>query len=373
MQFARRPSDIGMSAGYGATLANKYLIPQTAREHTQADRSDVPRGALMHKTTRFLVSATAFVFISIFAGCNRSDSTITLQREWSANAEYAGDVWASEIAAANGRKLDVREGSQIIDPIKQVRSKAAQFGVASADRVLRENEGGAGLVILATAVYRSPVVFIVNPKNDIKSPAGFRGLTIGIQAGTNTELVFRMLVKLLRLPSDMKVVESGWGTKTFEDGTLDVLAGFDYDEPVLLTMKNVPHSLIYPEKSGVRFIGTVFFTSKALVNENPAVVQHFMDDLVSGWRQALENPNDAIIKLGARYKDVDTKKELISFQRGRPYFAGEGGRLLYASRERWEQMATQLTSLGILKSFNFGDHVDYRFLDAALSKSATGK
>ena len=84
-----------------------------------------------------------FSLVSLLAGCRRAPSGAILQREWTANAEFAGDVWASKVGEKHGINLDVREGSEVIDPIKMVRTNAAQFGVASSDRVLHENSGGA--------------------------------------------------------------------------------------------------------------------------------------------------------------------------------------------------------------------------------------
>ena len=136
-----------------------------------------------------------------------SKDNITLQREWTANAEFAGDVSASQIATNRGFKLEVREGSELVDPIKMVRSGGAQFGVASADRILEENEGGADLIVLGAATFRSPVVFLTQSRMNVVQPRDFVGRTIGIQPGTNTELVFNALAKSQGIAlKDMKVV-----------------------------------------------------------------------------------------------------------------------------------------------------------------------
>ena len=304
-----------------------------------------------------------------FTGCTSTPKSAILQREWTANAEFAGDVWAADLGSKHGIRLEVREGSQIIDPIKMVRANTAQFGVASSDRVLHENSGGAGLVILAAASYRSPVVFLASPKLRIKSPADFKNHRIGIQAGTNTDLVFRSLLKTAPLSLEqVKVVESGWGTTNFETGALDVLAAFDYDEPIQLDIKKIPYDVIEPEKFGVHFVGTVYFTSRSLIAENPQLVQNFMTSLVDGWTQAIAHPQEAIDKVSTLFKMVDKEKEIQSLKRGVPYFAGENGRLLYASRVRWDQMGQELVTLGVLKTFAFADNVNYRFLDAALQE-----
>jgi ABC-type nitrate/sulfonate/bicarbonate transport system substrate-binding protein len=295
---------------------------------------------------------------------------LILQREWTANAEFAGDVWASKIAQQHGLKLDVREGSEIIDPIKLVRANIAQFGVASADRVLRENENGAGLVILAAATYRSPVVFLTHPAAKINSPADFKGHRIGIQSGTNTDLILRALIRTVPLTNkDMEIVESGWGTTNFESGRLDVLGAFDYDEPVQLDLKKVPYNMILPENYGVRFVGTVYFASRSFVQKNPEIVQAFMNCLVDGWSHALSHQTDAINMVAVRFPAIDKSKELLSLARGQAYFAGEDGKLLYASEDRWNAMGRELVSLGVLHQFVFADNVDYRFLDVALNST----
>jgi len=302
-------------------------------------------------------------------GCTRRSEKIILQREWTANAEFAGDVWAATVGSKHGIQLEVREGSETIDPLKMVRVGTAQFGVASADRVLRENEQGAGLKILAAATYRSPVVFLSKPALNIKAPADFRGRKVGLQSGTNTELVFKALMKLQNIPeSEVKVVESGWGTQTFEIGIIDVLGAFAYDEPVTLESKHIPYTTLVPENYGVRFVGTVYFTRAQLVRENPRLIQAFVAALVDGWKKTLQDPDGAMKLLSQMFESVRTnlEKEKRSLVRGLPYFAGENGRLLFAAKDRWQAMAGTLISLGKLRAFDFGANVDYRFLETAL-------
>lgn len=312
------------------------------------------------------VFGLALLAVSVEA-CKRTPPTTVLQREWTANAEFAGDVWAADIALQRGLHFEVREGSEVIDPVKLVRTGDVQFGVASADRILHENEGGADLLILAAACFRSPVVFLTHPSSGITSPTDFRGRTVGIQSGTNTELVFKSLLRAHNLTSaDVKVVESGWGTTNFETNAIDVLAAFAYDEPVQLEIKHIPFETIQPEASGVRYVGTVYFTSGTLARESPDIIQAFMNNLVEGWHQALQHPQEAIKKASTRFTSLDTEKETLSLERGRTFFAGENGRLLYASRDRWEEMGRHLVELGVLKRFDFQANVDYRFLDAAL-------
>jgi NitT/TauT family transport system substrate-binding protein len=318
-----------------------------------------------------LVKAVFMTAILSVVACERVDKLI-LQREWTANAEFAGDVWASKVAAARSLIIEVREGSEVIDPIKMVRSGEASFGVASADRILQENEGGAELVIIAAATFKSPVIFLTSPASNINEPRDFVGHTIGLQAGTNTQLVFDALAKAQDLPSsEMKIVDSGWGTQMFETNSVDVLGAFAYDEPVRLRLKNVAMGKpIVPAEYGVRYVGTVYFTRKAFVTAKPEIVQRFVDALVEGWKMALAQPTEAMNMLGEKFEAVrnDMSKERESFNVGREYFAGEQGYILYASKERWIDMAKSLQDLGKIKSFDFDANVDYRFLAKATGR-----
>jgi NitT/TauT family transport system substrate-binding protein len=313
-----------------------------------------------------LVLGAAVLLVS---GCKSKARPSILQREWTANAEFAGDVWAEGVPTSSGQTLEVREGSELNDPIKQVRSGNADFGVASADRVLRENEGGADLVVIATSTYRTPVVFISRPDAKLEKPEDLKHRSVGIQTGTNTELVLRELLKIRNIPpADLKIVESGWGTASYEAKTIDVLAGFDYDEPVQLSRKGLHYAVMHPETYGVQSVGTVYFTRRALVNSDPTKVQNFMDALVVGWRNALAQPKTAVDKLKLQFHDVDADKETESLTRGAPYFAGEDDHLLYASPVRWNRMAEDLIALNVIRHFKFEENVDYRFLESALHK-----
>lgn len=328
---------------------------------------------LMNKRTwiaAVVILAVAVVAVFSYWALTRAPSppALILQREWTANAEFAGDVWAAELAREHGITLQVREGSELIDPVKQVRSGIAHFGVASADRILVENDGGADLVIIAAASYKSPVVFLARPQTAIATPGDMRGHVVGIQSGTNTELVFHALLRAQGIQlDDVKVVESGWGTANFETGAIDVLGAFAYDEPVTLELKHVDFTTLFPEDYGVRYVGTVYFTRRAFAAEHSEMVQGFVDALVDGWKHALEKPDEAIALVGRRFPSVSANaaKERASLERGRPYFGGEDGQLLYASQSRWTAMAADLVAQGRLRSFDFAKTVDYHFLSRA--------
>jgi ABC-type nitrate/sulfonate/bicarbonate transport system substrate-binding protein len=295
---------------------------------------------------------------------------VVLQREWTANAEFAGDLLASGYAAEKGWNLEVAEGSEVRDPVQEVLSGRAQFGVASADRILRENESGANLTILAVATRRSPVVFVAAEALGLQNPRDMLGHSVGIQTGTNTEFVFEALVMKSGINrSDIRVVESGWGVGEFVAGQIEILAVFDYDEPIELERRGMTVSKLIPSDFGVDFVGTVYFSRRSLVMEDPELVQSFLDVLVAGWTEAIADPDKAMASLFSAYPNLDEEKERRSFLIGQDYFSGDNGISLYAEPSRWRSMGDALVSLDVIKEFTFPGAVDYRFLRRAQEES----
>jgi ABC-type nitrate/sulfonate/bicarbonate transport system substrate-binding protein len=315
------------------------------------------------------LSIVLLIIIAIFSvKCSKKDSII-LQREWFANSEFVGDIWASKIASEKGLTLQVKEGSELLDPVRLVRSGDVHFGVASADRVLQENEGGAQLMIIASATYKTPVVFLSKTKSQIFKPVDFIDKKVGIQAGTNTELVLDAIIHNENLDKEkIRIVESGWGIQTLRNDDIDVLGAFDYDERIQLEMHKVKYNKIDPEESDVKYVGTVYFTRKSLIEEEPDVVQDFISYLVAGWENAIDNPDEAISFLVEYNSNIDREKEKLSLSQGIKYFQGENNHLLFSSKERWMAMAESLIELGKLNKFIFEENIDYTFLEIALSK-----
>lgn len=302
-------------------------------------------------------------------GCARdADRTVVLQREWFANAEYAGDEMARVIADSLGRvRLDVREGAETIDPIAQVRSGLADFGVASADRVLRENEAGADLVILGAATRTSPVVFLSPAGEPVSGASSLRGKTVGIQGGTATDILFRALLDELGLsPGEVEIVEPGWGTQPLEAGLVDVLGAFAYDEPVTLQQNGFAFAELKPKEHGVDFVGTVYFTRRDLAETEPEVVQSVVRSLLDGWLAVSRDQASAMKVLHDRY-DITLEKERESLARGMEYFVGPDIRPLYADSTRFRRIAETLIRLGELRGpvAELSSAVDLRFLERA--------
>lgn len=289
---------------------------------------------------------------------------VSLRQEWFPYSGYAGEVIAiNETDTLFKININLEAGSDNIDPIKLVISGENDFGVVSADRILTANDKGAELVVIGVINYKSPTCFIAMDNLIFETPYDFIGKKIGVLTGTNTELVYKALkLRYSIRDNDIKEVEIPFDLNTFINHIYDVRPAFIYDEPVSLDMKNIKYKIIDPADFNVNFIGTVYFTRKSFVQENPEVVKSFVYALAKGWEEALAKPDKAIKYLKSFDSDINIARETESLIKGKSYFEGEDRLILYASEKQWKKMAEDLIQLGIIDSFNFEETVDNRFV-----------
>ena len=87
--------------------------------------------------------------------------------KWLINASTAGDVFAASrgLFAARGLDVDVKAGGPERDAIRELELGYAQFGVASADQVIRALSKGASVMVLAQLFQVNPLQWIYRTKD----------------------------------------------------------------------------------------------------------------------------------------------------------------------------------------------------------------
>jgi len=304
-------------------------------------------------------------------GCNTKQSeskrseNVTLRQQWFPNAGYAGELFAiNETGKKNGINITLHAGADDIDPIKLVLSGQNTFGIAGADQILEANEKGADLVVIGTINYKSLGCFIAREEKKIYTPKDFENKIVGVQNGTSVFLMYKALLKQSNVDTTkVKEVEAPWDMATFLTGAYDVRPAFYNDETVTLDDKGIKYTVVRPEDYKVNFVGTVYFTTKKIVDEHPEDVQRFVSSLCEGWELALANPQKSIEYLKTFDKTIDTSRELKSLIKGVDYYKGAGGKTLTSNKNDWDSMAATLTSFGLLHNYNYNKSVNNTFVN----------
>lgn len=326
-----------------------------------------------------ILSVTIIALSTLIFSCNNSSKsetkTVTVRQEWFPNANYAGElIAAKEFAKEENIEIKIEAGSDNIDPIKLVLSGKNDFGVVGADKVLMANESGANLVVIGVINYNSPSCFLALENKQVKTPKDFEGKTVGVLTGTATEYVYRALLSKSGVDvKKLKEVEAPFDLATFIAGSYDVRPAFIYDEPVSLDMQNMKYTIINPSEYGVSFIGTVYFTTKKMVDENPETVQSFINAVAKGWEKSIKQPAVAIKYLKEYDSNIDENRELKSLEKGLSFFTGYNNEVLTADLPHWEQMSNTLVELGLMKSSDLKNTVDTTFVSTYHQKKQNGK
>lgn len=319
-------------------------------------------------------NAVLFLCLTLFScKCNKNNSTkgekeltkISLRQEWFPNSNYAGALFAkNEFANMNGLDLTIEPGSDQIDPIKLVIEGHNTFGDASADKILSANEKGANLVVIGVVSYNSPTCFLSKEESKIITPKDFEGKTVGVLTGTNTEYIYRTLIKKEGLnEKKIKEVEAPFDLNSFiTANAYDVRPAYIYDEPVSLDLQNIKYRIIEPKNYGVKFLGTVYFTTKETIEKHPEIVQAFINTIAEGWSAAIKNPEKAIGFLKTYDNTIDKSRELLSLKKGLDYYKGKDGKILWADSNDWNEMAKALQDLRIIKSIDLSNIINNSFL-----------
>ncbi len=320
----------------------------------------------MKTINRVLNVLVLVLLIGIFSSCKeKTSSQVSMRQEWFPYSGYAGElVAAEETSSLFNLDLKIEAGSDLIDPIKMVLSGENEFGVVSADRILSANEKGADLVVIGVVNHISPTCFLSAADIELAHPRDFLGKRVGILTGTNTEFVYEILKAKFEMNEDsLSEVEIPFDLSTFISGNYDIRPAFVYDEPVSLDLQSFKYNLLNPADFNIRFIGTVYFTTREYAKTHPDIVQAFVSSISKGWEVALSDPEKAIGYLTEYDKGIDFQRELLSLKKGMDYFQGQEDKVLYVDQDRWEEMATYMIDLGLIESFDYKSNIDNSYVE----------
>jgi len=268
----------------------------------------------------------AMILILILGGCAQDADQpleeVNYRLKWLFNASVVGDLYAhdSGLFAQNGLNVTVKPGGPEKDAIKELELGHAQFGVASADQVIRAVSKGSPIVVIAQLFQVNPLNWIYRPdKTPLRSPQDLKGKTIGITYGGNDETIMRaLLAKYDIKESEVNFFSVRYDYTPFYEGKVDLWPLYrNAQAPIIgakLQKAGERFDLMDPSKMGIRFVANSVITTRKMLEERPDTVKRFTRALLQGWREALAPDKEAqAIKLLLKY-DKDTPEEIVRQQ-----------------------------------------------------------
>ena len=265
-------------------------------------------------------------FILFLAGCAQDDEKpleeVSYRLKWLFNASVVGDLYAhdSGLFAENGLDVTVKPGGPEKDAIKELELGHAQFGVASADQVIRAVSKGAPIVVIAQLFQTNPLNWIYRPdKTPFKTPQDLKGKTIGITYGGNDETIMRALLAKYNIKeSEVNFFSVRYDYTPFYQGKVDFWPLYrNAQAPIIgakLQKAGERFELMDPSKMGIRFVANSVVTTRKMLEERPETVKKFIRALLQGWREILQPDNEEkAIAIILKY-NKETPEEIVRQQ-----------------------------------------------------------
>lgn len=239
---------------------------------------------------------------------------VNYRLKWLFNTSVVGDLYADvggDFAAA-GLDVTVKAGGPERDAIKELELGQAQFGVASADQVIRALAKGAPVVVLAQLFQINPLQWIYRQADPpIARLEDLRGRTIGITFGGNDETIMRtLLAKAGLTEKDVRLFSVRYDYTPFYRKQVDIWPVYRNAQGVVIgqkmTANGEPVRFLIPSDFGVKFVANSVVTSRQMVTERPETVRRFIQALLAGWEAALDPARHDMVIAMLRQFDKDT-------------------------------------------------------------------
>lgn len=242
--------------------------------------------------------------------------------KWLFNTSVVGDLYADVEGhfKAAGLEVEVKAGGPERDAIKELELGQAQFGVASADQVIRALDKGSPVVVVAQLFQVNPLQWIYRQSDaPVVRLEDLRGRTIGVTFGGNDETIMRTLLAKGDLTErDVTLFSVRYDYTPFYQKQVDLWPVYRNTQAIVIGRKMAqdgePVQYLIPRDFGVKFVANSVVTSQRMAQERPELVRRFIQALLKGWEAALDPSNaDKALAMLQRF-DKDTPPDQMQAQ-----------------------------------------------------------
>ncbi|MEO6995051.1 MAG: ABC transporter substrate-binding protein, partial [Lacunisphaera sp.] len=264
------------------------------------------RSFIMCFWLRLVAVALAGVASTLIAFAASPPVDVVLQLPYTHQFQFAG-LYAAQAKGyflEEGIKLDLRiTNEERKSAIAEVLSGRAEFGIAQGPQLVTGRLDGKDLVVVAAIMQHSPQVLVARASDGIRTPHDLLGKRVALD---QTSLVSEVRLMLEREGVNLNkliIVPNRWGVDEIQTGLADAMSTFVNDGPYELEQAGIKINIIRPIDYGIDFYGDCLFTTGAVVEKNPALVEKVRRATIKGWQYALQHPDEMIDLIMRQYSE----------------------------------------------------------------------
>jgi ABC-type nitrate/sulfonate/bicarbonate transport system substrate-binding protein len=292
----------------------------------------------------------------------KSLDKVSVSLKWLGQAQFAGFYVAKEKGFYRDAGLDVtvREWDFAGNQEKDFAERKDDFAMLNPIEILKAVDKNLDFRALAVIYQDASWALLALKDSGITTPADFRGKILGIKGNTDDgKIIYPALIKTFGIDkSEVTIKPIGFETGPEIDDIVakraDVINLYRTDQVYLFDKRGLKYNLILPENFGFTMNGDVLATTQRLIDENPDVVQRFVDATLKGWKYAVAYPDEAIdITLlyvtNETYKDRDLEKFIL--EKSIPLIQPSGPEKIGSMQfVRWQTLYEAMRSNGLLET-----------------------
>ena len=313
-----------------------------------------------------------FVLILVISGCTQNIEEnelqeITVKLKWLHQAQFAGNYVAVEKGFYANEKLKVNLGPfSFEDPtIDSVVNGTAVFGITGADELILARSKGLTLKAFAVIYKINPVCAYSLKESGITNPQDFIGKNIGLERGTNVEILYyAMMGKLDINRSQINELTIGYDATELLNGITDVSTGYLINEPHQVIEAGYEVNTILIADYGVNMYADVLFATEDTINNNPELVEKFLRATLEGWQYAIDHNGEAIDIVLEYVTNGSRSHEMYMLNSSIPLIQTGETPIGWMKKDEWMQAQDILLEQNITDAeINIGDVYTMDFLE----------
>ncbi len=269
-----------------------------------------------------IIMVTLTPVASNLSGSAEANEQATYRPKGLFNASVVGDLYADvyHMFAARGLEVTIKEGGPERDAIRELEMGRAQFGVASADQVIRAMDKGATVLVIAQLFQINPLQWIYRPvKFRITRLGDLKGKKLGVTFGGNDETILRTLLARGGIAEeDVTLFSVRYDYTPFFKHRVNFWPVYRNTQAIILADKlhqeGEKVAFFNPTEFGVRFVANSVITSPRMIRDRPQTVKRFTKALMQGWTAAMDPANHQKALKALQGFDKDTPLRILDQQ-----------------------------------------------------------
>lgn len=271
---------------------------------------------------------------------------------------YAADSKGYYRAA--GLKVELLAGGPAKDPVAEVVSGRAEYGVAGAGLLPRRLRGEP-VRALAAIFQHSPEVLLVRADRGINRPLDLAGRRVMIRPETDVAAE-AMLRRAGLAPSDIRRVPHSGDFADLVNEHVDAMSADRTYAPYHMERQGVLSASFSPAAQEIDFYGDILFTSEAEWTKNPRRVRDFRQATLRGWVYAMDHPEEIIELIRYRHGHELTVPYLrFEWLVMRQLILPDLVEMGHMSVTRWRHIAEVYRELGMISGDAAFDPAEFLF------------